>query len=459
MNSFQMPNVFVIPPEEDHSPAWCYFDATKRQLDLFDSTLIPIEANISPASRNAIIYAIDQHTNDCVENDINYDCEAELHFEQGLDFLELGDQPLQESHVPACSPWINYRDVGDDSDVAEVIKIRRRDEESERIGHSEQTAEVTRSQTLKSRASKVFHSLKRVGKRKSTKLPRTRDNVAFPASLFFMSSHTVGTSEKDSGPRTLPKRSSILVSEIFTPTTGPRSSFSRAEECIILSTSQSNPPLPTSQSPDTGISFFHEHDRMHGDRQMFPPRTVFPNPSFRNKSRFSKINIQKLFSFATSTSSPGSTSSTILGCSPLSNNDDTVLAPVGSEQRQGVDYIDNIGKPFFQHQFTTDVAITQPSSSTTVSTITREKHSGFVHDGYNPTELELDLGGDLNLEFGVELEVPIASQMSDALSSQSHIACKADGKTQGALDDDSFEMCLDSLRFDDLSFDVNTFRL
>lgn len=482
-NTLQMPKVFIIPPEEDHSPPWCYFDAAKRglnrfsQVDSFDSTLISVGANNSAAlkngsSDNIVLGALDQHTSVCVENDIDYDCEAELHFEEEWDF---GDKSLQESNIPQCALPYGSGEPGDDSDVTEVIKIGRRgrgDEELLYVGQNGRSTNVTRSKTLKSRASRVFYSLKNVGRRKSFKLPPIRDSVMSPQAHFVSASLSEVSQTReisDTPPTlTLPGRSSILISQIFTPPTGHKSrpSFSHAEEHVNPSITHSNPPSAISESTKARPSLSYSLDSAHSDRSTFV-RAASPSPSFLNKRHFSKLNIQKLFSFTTSTSSV-STASTISGDLTLSSNDDimpTALSPsTYADQEQGADRDEGAER-------------TMPHCTGPADIGPDIQHSGITNSPANANieqkrrdltcnepdslaaDLSFNLGSDLNLELGLELGLSSTIyQVNDASLREPHRDSSREvGKGRRSRDDISFGMRLDSLHFDEISFDVNKF--
>jgi hypothetical protein len=480
-NTLQMPKVFIIPPEEDHSPPWCYFDAAKRglnrfsQVDSFDSALISVGTNNSAtlkngSSDNIILGALDQHASVCVENDIDYDCEAELHFEEEWDF---GDKSSQKSNVPQCALPYGSEEPGDDSDVTEVIKIGRRgrgDEELLYIGQNGRSTNVPRSKTLKSRASRVFYSLKNVGRRKSFKLPPIPGSAMSPQAHFASASlsEVSQTREISDTPQTLtlPGRSSILISQIFTPPTGHRSrpSFSHAEEHVNPSITHSNPPSAISEGSKARPSLSYSLDSAHSDRSTFVPRAASPSPSFLNKRHFSKINIQKLFSFTTSTSSV-STASTISGDLTLTSNDDIVptsLSPsTYSDQEQGADCDEGVERIIPHCTGTADIGTDLRHSGTTNSpanaNIEQKRHNDLACNKLD--SLSFNLGSDLNLELGLELGLPSTIyQVNDASLCKPHRDPSREvGKGRRSQDDISFGMRLDSLHFDEISFDVNKF--
>ncbi|KAF8634342.1 hypothetical protein AX15_000956 [Amanita polypyramis BW_CC] len=458
MTSFQMPNVFVVPPEEDHSPAWCYFDAAKRHLNpfsqvQFDSALTSIAPNDATTSgkafrENSILDTTGHLGNHCVEHDIDYDCEAEVFFEQ-----EEWDYHHQPPHGSSVSIQRNVRELANDSDVIEVVKVGWRALEDEKLVQGEQNerpTEIVRSKTLKSRASKVFHSLKKVGKRRPNKLSFAQDNDPSSPTLLRSAETTQAKEIPDSPkPSMLPRRSSVLLSQLFVTPTGPKS-FSHAADHITSST----PLLTTSDCPRVGASLSYEQDIVHDAGPRFPPRAASPSPSF-NKRRFSKINLQKLFSFSTTTSSSASTtSSTISGGLTLSSNDDTVLASpsLTSDSHQDQDVVcENASGGFPPDE---DVLGNNANDSIR-NTIKVASPVLCGHDSL-AAEISLNLGSDLNLELGLGLDLPTGVyQLNDCAAGE--LYRKENGATRRSSDNINFDMLLDSLHFDDLSFDVNKF--
>ena len=477
-NAFQMPKVFIIPPEEDHSPSWCYFDAAKRslnrfsQVDPFDSALISIGAHNSTAPKNGssdniVLGALDQHASACVENDIDYDCEAELHFEEQWDF---GDKSLQEPNVQ-CPLRYGSEEPENDSDVTEVIKIGCHGRGDEQLIYLGQNGQNRRSKTLKSRASRVFHSLKNVGRRKSFKRPPMRDSVMPPhAHLASVSLSEISQTREISDTQqtlTLPGRSSILISQIFTPPTGIRSrpSFSHAEEHVNSSIRHSNLPSAMSESSKARPSLSYSLDSAHSDRPAFASRAASPSPSFLNKRHFSKMNIQKLFSFTTSASSVSTASSTTSGDLTLSSNDDiepTSLSPSAYlDREQGADRVEDVDRTISQYRGAADIGVDLQFSGRTNSpansNIEQKRHRDLARSELD--SLSFNLGSDLNLELGLELGLQSAIyQVHDASPREPHWdSSREDERRKRSQDDISFKMHLDSLHFDELSFDVNKF--
>jgi hypothetical protein len=322
--SLQMPNVFVVPPEEDQLSPWCCFDATEAPpLEPGYSTILDVEfldgalgvlhteshapifhrdAEGPFESRNPIIMprkSIETRSiTGVLMNDEYYDTDDELELEQ--------DQDVQAPREG------RRREAGEDSEIVEVVKVRRYSRNDEVPSNARAPAKNTKS--FKSRASKAFQSLKNVGKGSTRSKRRAQDIFTSPPST-----------EDEPPPRaktpTMSRRGSIILSQIFNnpATIKARPSVSSFEapqspsESIFPSSSSSSvlnqPPLPTlshdSFSPPDFLNPSSSSPLLQWtDPQGF--RSPSPTPSTQTSSarrRFSVISLQRIFSF--SSSDPG----------------------------------------------------------------------------------------------------------------------------------------------------------
>ncbi|TFK42879.1 hypothetical protein BDQ12DRAFT_297104 [Crucibulum laeve] len=378
----QMPTVFIHPPEEEQTPSWCCFDAAQPSSDPSDS----------PQNTYA--------TFDSMETD----ADAEERF-------EYHQQKLRES---------SNRNAGEDSEIIEVVKVRkhRREpvyEEEEEQDTPPQTAALKHTSTLKSRASKAFRSLK--GSLRSSK-PRAQD-------VFSQEHDQQRQHDEHQRPRTptISRRGSGILSQLFTaPATSIRSrssvsSFeppSRSESKSAFPSSRSSVSVATSYSRRSSIyqgtiSPSEQEPDLH-------IRAPSPAPSTASR-RFSRLNLRKVFSFSSHTESISSGRTTpTLSSSKSSSSPQT---PTSTEEEAGTEEI----TPRRRRSFSTDKD--RPSSST----------------------FEFDTGPVLNLELG-STAVPSSFELSDARKRPALV--QEDG-------DVSFEMRLDSLHFESLSFDADRF--
>ncbi|KAF6764876.1 hypothetical protein DFP72DRAFT_1058686 [Ephemerocybe angulata] len=138
----QMPNVFVVPPEEDDIPSWCCFNAAlpleqqirrsedlERDIDVFDPT-VAYDDDIT--AMDAALARRSMETRSIVETlmarDYNID-HAAIDSDSDLEWdSENEQQPhsggAHQSHSPRRTA--STSDVGNDSDVIEVVKVSRR---------------------------------------------------------------------------------------------------------------------------------------------------------------------------------------------------------------------------------------------------------------------------------------------------------------------------------------------
>ncbi|KAF8633755.1 hypothetical protein AX17_004410 [Amanita inopinata Kibby_2008] len=535
MNNLQMPNVFVHPPEEDHSPAWCYFDAAKR--DFFDSALVSVNSSPFHRGRNAILAskrglneqpifdALDRHPDDFIEHDIDYDCEADIYIEHDWEYHHQVDQRMQEPHDPPQCAW---RDVANDSDVVEVFKVGRHTQDAEPteayMGDMKPSVDAKRSKTFKLRASKAFHTLKKVGRRKTSKRTATRDVTSPSPTLCSSSSSSVNCGAQQqaleclemeeppirSNTPTLPRRGSVLLSQLFTAPIAlkSRSSFSQVEDQLSTPFAQSDPLLPSDHpSPDPSHSP-HPGCEIQESDSCLPTRSASPSPSFINKRRFSMINLQKLFTFTNNhscspcTHSPVPTGQTIFKndgilspltlpsseCQPTAGT----LYDVGQSSSRDVDHTRSSKIPSTCFNKESEDGVSPRRSVTftayTPSTMAEGHPGGSIRrdgivEAIDPirsssksglpqayedqcslaAELSLNLGSDLDLELGADLGLPAALCSPSVKPGKNRKSFDRQTITNPHTTEDagpgnvSFEMCLDSLHFDELSFDVNRF--
>jgi len=164
-----MPHVFVIPPEEEHSqnPPWCCFDAdvppeNSASIDVNDILLdVPFllpQPEPSPQlldDKSGASPAVTSQTKNS----------------SSISRSEKRQRP-QDIITPAMREHdqvrIVRRDVRDDSDVIEIVKLRRsKDHKTNTVDHappspSSPEPHLKRSKTLRARASRALKSIKNV---------------------------------------------------------------------------------------------------------------------------------------------------------------------------------------------------------------------------------------------------------------------------------------------------------
>ncbi|KAJ8078521.1 hypothetical protein PM082_012804 [Marasmius tenuissimus] len=240
-----MPNVFVYPPEEDDCPPFCCFDAaqsipsnspTQADLDAPGSALDFVSQSIHPNTPAFYRRDVDSLIMPRRRNPAVY-------FHEDQEQIYSDDISIRGS-----SP-------GNDSEIAEVVKVRRRHE----APRSASDSTSKQSKSLRARASKAFSSL-RIG-RSASRSRKAEEELP-----------SESTSRAPS-PSPIPRRPSIVLSSLFTRPSSPSLQTSTSNESLT----EVSPPSPTSPvTPNTissGDSVVPEeiHTPASGDMHTFVP--------------------------------------------------------------------------------------------------------------------------------------------------------------------------------------------
>ena len=484
----QIPNVFVVPPEEDQTPTRCFFDAAHPALSqIFDrpetrdihvfsfsdskdsSPLLPESMDPFIALRNSaetrsIVEALDDANVGISYNDIDTDSEYEHDTELGGALSSVHNEAFRTT-----------RDSANDSDVIEVVKVRRNssskeDDEPQNVPLA--SSHLKRSKTLKSRASKAFRSLK--GSLRTSKF-RAQDVFASVKSNSHYHSDIVTATVSNTSPRpptpSVSRRGSRILSQLFiSPSLKSRSSVSSLDDPTHVS--QPEPvfyPTPSSPTQSSFVSASSATDQLSCRSSIYeneplqdeirlktgsPTPTATMDPKKRNR-RFSILSLHKLFSFSSPTPS-----------SPISLNFDDSSCTT----------------PILRSTSCT------PSSVTSVCTTSGPQTPTYMDEGplsrgkdTNSASFASVLGSNEVLNPGLGLSMDNFSdkgsseertprtqrsfRSSESRTSTSERQAKVipyppasgPGVFQHEPGDLSFEMRLDSLHFDPLSFDTDRF--
>ncbi|KAI0933863.1 hypothetical protein AcV5_005894 [Taiwanofungus camphoratus] len=247
-----MPNVFVIPPEEEleENPPWCYFDAE--------------EAAKNPLSTTPDIDALDtalhfhQQTNNRA---------PAFHRSVGNDSQETVVMPRKGRNSLSRDSISDFpREVGRnrvmDEEIVEVVKVRRNEGLADIGEMREQT--IKKSRTFRARASQAFKSIKNVGK-------GGRRPVS-SASTTWQTGENARQSEEHLHRETLPRsstpnlsrRKSLMLSHLFTFSQGSR---------------------PSAASPDVPVSTMSSSPSAMSHRHSIPADMMFYSPSHPQRLR------------------------------------------------------------------------------------------------------------------------------------------------------------------------------
>ncbi|KAI6102748.1 hypothetical protein EDD16DRAFT_1525447 [Pisolithus croceorrhizus] len=277
----RMPHVFVIPPEEEQqeTPPWCCFDADKAN----DS------ADCSPASRHDIHLFNVPYTSQPLQTSAGSPsiCVPVAGPPRTKPVtskkLEKKQRPEAVKIVEKVVERGGCRDVREDSDVIEVVKVKRGKDD---LTDPEEHSKMKRTKTLKARATRAFQSIKNVGK--GSRKQRIKDlwtsSEGVPGAFKGMQEHIRHQEGQlqQSPPVMSPSLSlsnSRSLSQIFQSAKPPQPSSAIASGTVVLQFLKTlNQNLPPLSQP-------------------------LPNRLTKNK-RFSVRELHKVFAFPSS--SPGS---------------------------------------------------------------------------------------------------------------------------------------------------------
>ena len=296
LSTVQMPDVFVIPPEEEHgeTPPFCYFDAskavhsTKPDIESVDIALNVHQqiANTAPVFRRV--------------------SEEEV------------VMPVRRSTEEPCSPISRYGSE-DEDDIVEVYKVGR---EIPSVAGKKES--MSRSKTFRARASQALRSIKNVGKSSRKQPAPVQTSPSLPPNGDENVRPTTPSVASRAGKNTLSKRRSRPLSQIFrfnqeepateavppSPTatvrpTSPALSFASHTRSSMQSSILGS-LRPSSPSPQPGPS--RPTSPLHYDDD--PPTSLGslrPKPSSFRK-RLSLLELPRLFSSPSTVSTASSTS-------------------------------------------------------------------------------------------------------------------------------------------------------
>ncbi|TFK26391.1 hypothetical protein FA15DRAFT_292493 [Coprinopsis marcescibilis] len=337
-HALQMPDVFVVPPEEDQVPAWLCFNAAEPlgehsnptedlvpEIRVFDHEddgdedvfrrAAPFgQLQRSPDAQSVVDSLMSgdyygEHATGDSDSDLDYESE----YEDDRD-------PHRSRPQPTISSPRTERDAAEDSDVIEVVKVSRSRHHNEN-GHDYQVPPppaINRTATLRAKASKALRSISSAFK--SSK-PRVQD--VFPSRP---SSRTSCRLSEDDAPKEAPQQPTTAsrphtpaakvsrrLSQMFTAQSirarSSSASFHDPKEKSAVSC-PSEPTLSSSYSrPSQPAYSSHTHLPPSNPPLVYQdtptsapepqPRSPSPNHSSRSTTRrFSKINLQNLFTFS-----------------------------------------------------------------------------------------------------------------------------------------------------------------
>jgi hypothetical protein len=327
----QMPNVFVVPPEEDQSPSWCYFDAaeapplkpvlsTPPDLDCLHNALHalysepppPVFNRQSPISPSQVIMPMKRGEVRLI-SDVLMNSRHD-HTGERLDLL-LQSESTQVTVLSENN--LRGKRTTEDPVVLDVVKLRR---------HEEEHIAISPARSFKSRASKAFRSLKNVGKNpmrsRLSSSAQVGDDLSSRENKSVVSRRSPATlSQSLPSTATLKTRTSVSSFRDGDQRAPHYNSVSLEEKIPMLVTSynhnSASPNPAISDLLDPSLSSSSCHDSVRRITGSPSPTSV---RTFPNRRRFSMISLQRLFNFSSSdhdseVSGSGSTTPTSLSMS------------------------------------------------------------------------------------------------------------------------------------------------
>ncbi|KAF9562142.1 hypothetical protein CPC08DRAFT_706868 [Agrocybe pediades] len=480
-----MPNVFVVPPEEDETPPWCFFDAENpsfygepeyqdfHQDDVFAFNIdTPMFSRNMPtasvgisrgnAGTTSIVDALG-HDKDDDEMDTDSEYEDDMEYEQS--------QHNNRQRIHCDTP--TDEDPGNDSDVIEVVRVNRRNvcpDEQDAEARSVRTLAVKRSVTLKSRASKAFMSLRGRSKRLPPQSAHVQDGFR-P-----VEDTQVQGVQPDSLPRSkspsLSRRTSKVFSQFFA---APSLKSKRSSASFNDQPPPTMPPLPdspissptspqseafTCMPPSHRSSF--SRNIAQDDRRLGATSPTFTMNSAKSQtSMFSISKLQKLFSFSNSGSDQGAPAQSSSRSSESNRSSSTTIrSTVPYTPPSAMSSESNVSSP------QTPLSAGEPTSEPLVVNFESSKLPSFDNFDsiFNSNSDGINLGLGLSLESATEPE-PMprrksfgsSSVISSLIRSGTSKGKKIEEPSKEKDDCDELELRLDSFHFDELSFDMDRF--
>jgi len=481
----QVPNVFIVPPEEDETPIWCCFDAAlpidqrmtrhpdemESDIQIFDPTMDYDDDEAMPMDM-AEMARRNMETRSIVETLLgrNYNIDHTALDSDSDSGMEWDSENEFAPHPTHTAPSTPAADKGKNSDVIEVVNVGCSKRSMDDMASNQPTPPsqgIKSSGTFKSKATRALRSLTDTFK---PSRPRAEDGL--PTRPSSSMSHEVRQEEKvEERNRSSPKQNGSAItrrfSQLFTVSSKSRSSLVSTDEPpspTMSSTSfQSSAP---SMSSTPSLSEFGQVSRRSSlyqeanEPDAFTPPTS-PNPSTTGKSttrRFSKLSLQKMFSFSTSSQEPAPPSpvDTPSGRTTPTLKRKSSSLPSTSSESSGPQTPTS----------TEDGLHARPSMSTII----------FDKEGQSPQidfgDFETGLGMGIHSEPSLNQRFSISSN-SSALSAGSVVTTtgpkrnstsnSASHSSLSSNEDESrgdlgFEMKLDSLQFESLSIDFDPHR-
>ena len=324
----QMPNVFVIPPEEeqDYNPPWCYFDAAQAAKDGYhtspDMDAIDVALRLCQQRDNRAPIFHRSFTNESQDTIVMP--------RRGPTIMKFHniDVDMEEDGLTDIRSRGSARRY-DDEEIVEVVKVRR----NEGVTDIGEGRKMKKSNTFRARATQALRSIKlNVGGSKAQRRASVSEQPRQPAELQASTMPARHSCQEELGtPRpnspSVARRRSLTLGQLFTTFKENQSSRPATPSDELMSPTSPTLVAPESAPPTRPISpvdSVAEHpQRLHispslEDCMATPTRsptgtldpqgsskpTLSKRKSFRR--RLSVLELQKLFTLGGNSAPPSS---------------------------------------------------------------------------------------------------------------------------------------------------------
>ncbi|KAG2358691.1 hypothetical protein BDR07DRAFT_1416911 [Suillus spraguei] len=444
----RVPHVFVIPPEEEHSqnPPWCCFDA-----DLRPENSRSIE--VSSAKQPEILFDVpfllhEPEPTPSLYHEQPSASPVVVPQSRSSTSSSMSEKHQHTQHIIISAMHnsdlirIVQHDVREDSDVIEVVRVKRpKENKSNHTDHiplspSNQGPQLKRSKTFRARASRAFQSIKNVSLPRGNSKPHVKDLWTSTESMPGIFRGVLHSRED------VPPTASRKLSSLF-----QKQSFSSSPEGILSSSTTTS--LPYLKGSDTTPSIAEIRPSYEFIERPLTPCAPTYDHSLRRP--VSSADFQRALSSESKSSKDLKR--------PVSSQDlqrpNRDLRPVSSDDFQKDERPTSPSPPSTQRSrkrfsvnelhrifsFSPEPPSSSIVPSTSTSASTSSTHS-YPDVPYAAVHFVDDYGREIEDKYGRNL---------DSLDSDDELPLPSRPR------DISFELRLDSLHFDSLSFNAEDF--
>ncbi|KAI0262883.1 major facilitator superfamily domain-containing protein [Gloeopeniophorella convolvens] len=325
--TFQVPNVFVHPPEEEqfNTRPWCAFDASGENV-AYGMAFTSPEMNVLHSRLNTWSQTM-YPTADRAPAFHRPHADSDIVLPRRGPFPHLQSDYQIPHRLSAIAESPKRPKERDDDDIIEVVKMRR-GEGMPDVAYAHAVPAFKKSKTLRSRAAQALRSIKNVGK--APRQPAAEHIFPAPAKENIYGAETTGTARtrhsddrpmkalptQPSTPR-LKKRASQPLSNIFGLGHGTSGSVSNSSQVTLPAKPERSRTLPYTRAASTSALHLPAEESA---------RPASPSLSARGTRRkFSFVNLNGIFSGSTTAPSEPEPESEPQSAAPDAQMDDPAV--------------------------------------------------------------------------------------------------------------------------------------